>query len=276
MANAGWGDVRRRRPDATWEVVAAGLSEPRSLRVSADGGLTLLEAGSRLVHLGADGGRKVLASGLSGAYAALPAPDGDGHLVTETARHRIVRVRGDGSVTPYLEQQLATPRAVRPLADGAIAVVDGGGRVVRIAPDGGVEVVASGLGSGLHGLAVDGAGNLYTGDAAGDRILRIDPGGGVAVAATTPFPPGAVAWSGQDGLLVAPLGGRSVYAVDGAGHLALRWSLGTPVGGDMVADAAGGLWGLGSSATELFHVAAGGTEDRYPLAARSAGLQLDG
>ncbi|RMF84652.1 MAG: hypothetical protein D6739_05645, partial [Nitrospirae bacterium] len=35
------------------------------------------------------------------------------------------------------------------------------------------------------------------------------------------------------------------------------------------------LWGLGSSATELFHVAAGGSEDRYPLAARSAGLQLD-
>ncbi|MDJ0655360.1 MAG: hypothetical protein QNJ40_14455 [Xanthomonadales bacterium] len=59
-------------------------------------------------------------------------------------------------------------------------------QVIRVAPDGGTEVYASGISGGVIGLAFDSQGNLYANSCGENRIYRITPDRQVSVFASGP------------------------------------------------------------------------------------------
>jgi sugar lactone lactonase YvrE len=162
-----------------------------------------------MVLPGPTAGAQAAASGLKGPRTL--AVDSTGHvLVTDTENHRIVRI--DPS--------------------GAMAVVAGTGKPGS-GGDGGPATAAQ-L-KDPHGIAVDGAGNIYVADSPNHRIRRIEPGGIITTVAGT----GKAGFSGDGGpataaqlnrprnLIVAPDGAliiadtdnHRIRRVDGAGSI---------------------------------------------------------
>ncbi|MGO9325751.1 MAG: MBG domain-containing protein [Terracidiphilus sp.] len=62
------------------------------------------------------------------------------------------------------------------IADGGNGIIDGGAKVLKVAPGGGVSSVGSNL-AYPQGLAVDGAGNLYIADNDLNEVVKVTPAG---------------------------------------------------------------------------------------------------
>ena len=76
------------------------------------------------------------------------------------------------------------------------------------------------LGSGLVGLALDRAGNLFLADTGNNRILKVTPGGTISQVMTAIEPRG-VAIDDQDDIFVAETGANQVKKLDSSGALSI-------------------------------------------------------
>jgi trimeric autotransporter adhesin len=175
-------------------------------------------------------------------------------------------------------QPIGVPQGVAPDHSGGFYISSSTqDRIYRVGPDGVLTVIAgNGLpgfeGDGgpatsaqfnyVHGLAVDGAGNLYIADTNNNRIRKITPGGVI----TTVAGKGTWGASGDGGPAVsAQLAGPRGLAVDAAGNLLIadsgnnRIRRVSPAGIiTTIAGTKGGIGGDGGSATAA--------ELNYPVA----------
>jgi sugar lactone lactonase YvrE len=208
-------------------------------------GLPTVVAGSGRAGFSGDGG--------PATKARLDGPDGlaiggDGALyIADTANQRVRRVDAGGTITtiagngkrgpdgdggPATDAALADPASVAIDTNGRVLIVDGYGNRVRVVGDGTIDTLVGagepGAGgdngpavaaaiSDPHGIAFDGAGNLYIAEGLTGKIRRVDAGTDeittVAGLATT---------SGDDGgdggpALAAAFSGPDGVAIDGAG-----------------------------------------------------------
>ncbi|MFH1532836.1 MAG: hypothetical protein ABIK09_19100 [Pseudomonadota bacterium] len=144
-----------------------------------------------------DGGGILLHQGEPFQQPTAVAAAGGRVAVGDAARGEILvsDLDGDGRLGPWtVLAPVGTPTGMDIDAEGRILVVDGpGGRLLRVAPDGGVEVLAEGddLGDPLDVVATASGAAAVT-DAGAGRLLRVSPTGQVTTLADLGTP-GAVA-----------------------------------------------------------------------------------
>lgn len=148
--------------------------------------------GEELLQIAADGTIKLFASGLDGPIHLTRGGDGL-YYVTAYNDGTLRRVNAEGQEMTILGEALVGPSGVVTGEDGTVYFVvwgppQGGGETLyRV--NGADEVVVEMMGMGLdtpQGLAADGAGNLYVGNALNGRVLRIDGEGEVSLLAELP------------------------------------------------------------------------------------------
>ncbi|RSS60879.1 hypothetical protein EF912_08355 [Streptomyces sp. WAC07061] len=153
---------------------SAQLNWPRGVTVDATGNLYIADSNNHRI-------RKVTPDGTitTVAGAGTPGFDGDGGLATKA--------------------RLNTPFAVAVDGDGALYIADySNNRIRKVTPDGTITTVAGSATGGSrgddgaatsaqlnrpHGVAVDGAGNLYIADSYNHRIRKVAPDGTITTAA---------------------------------------------------------------------------------------------
>ncbi len=176
---------------------AARFDSPMGLAIAADGALIVVDAGNRRIRrVGTDPGRTVTTLA------------GDGTVGDDDGRPGRFR-------TPYAA--LATP-------DGAVLVSDPKGkRIRRVAPDGTVSTVASGL-PAPAGLARTADGTLYVSDLLDGQVRTVSGSGAAALVMPQATPEGGfgtVTGLLGDGasVLVIDSGKRMLRRLDGGGAL---------------------------------------------------------
>ena len=223
------------------------VTDPENHRVRRidTAGVISTFAGTGQSGFSGDGGPAIQAA-LS--YPAGVAADGAGNLyIADTGNYRIRKVDATGVITPVagtgdygdggdggpaVQAALFRPSGVAVDGAGNLYIADSGNnRIRRVDATGTITTIAgtgeygfSGDGGPAvqaaldypSGVAVDGAGNLYTADSGNNRIRRVDATGTITTIAGT----GEYGFSGDSGPAVqAALGYPSGVAVDGAGNL---------------------------------------------------------
>lgn len=147
-----------------------------------DGGAHVLartRGRNMLFKVAANGEAELIVDSLGGdpAYGLTALPDGD--LLVAEWSGRLLRVRlEDGHVSDYAD----LPARIYQIASDGTGVVFAAsydGSVLRVEPNGGVDVIQTGFGAGrLVALAATADGTLFVAERGGDgRILRIEPNG---------------------------------------------------------------------------------------------------
>ena len=144
--------------------------------IDSDGeALYVNEDGARVVRIGPDGGRSVLADGLDGVHGLLVTPEG--LVVCESFAGRVLLIRG-GRVE-VLASGLGNPSYAARASDGSLYVTEFlAGRVTRLDPSGGTTPVADVSQPGP--ISFDRDGRLLVGTLGG-TIVRVDATNGRAV-----------------------------------------------------------------------------------------------
>jgi sugar lactone lactonase YvrE len=201
-----------------WGVAGRGpgyFSRPRGVAIRSDGAIAVADTFAHRVALGEPDGTftGVLGriSGLNGFAAPgnsttnqLLLPGGvaydtlGGTWVADTFNNRLVRFDGAGNaVAATADGGVSRPRGVAAAPDGTVLATDsGGGRVVRVYPDGGMTTERSGLNRpdavtvGADGTAFVASSRLIVNVATGKRVA----------------PPEGTYWDGPQGLALAPDG----------------------------------------------------------------------
>jgi sugar lactone lactonase YvrE len=93
---------------------------------------------------------------------------------------------GDRVATLAAGPPLSAPLGIASAADGSVLVADGGGALLVVRPDGGVQTLASGLGAPAD-VAVNPSGAPLVLDSAGDRVLAVSAGRAESLAAGAPL-----------------------------------------------------------------------------------------
>jgi len=171
--------------DKAGNVYVADFGNDALRRITPDGAVTTL-AGAAAVHGAADG---------AGAAASFNAPDG---------------VAADGLGNVY----------VADAGNHTIRMISPAGEVTTLAGQAGTEGSADGVGAAAtfrepHGVAVDGAGNVYVADSGNSTLRRIGKGGEVTTLAGAPGNPGSADGTGSAAQFQGPLG----LALDAEGNL---------------------------------------------------------
>ncbi len=199
---------------------------PGVFRLDPDGTMSLVAGIRGRIGRSGDGGPALLATFGQPSGAAL---DPLGRvLIADQTFGTLRRVDGAGNI-----QTIATAgiRGVYVSADGVILLTDpNGGRILRLAADDRLVLVASGLARPVA-LVTDAAGAIYVAEEAGHRVTRIDPSGTFARVAGT----GTAAFFGDQGpataaALNAPAGlalaaDGSLYVADTGNHRVRRVAL---------------------------------------------------
>ena len=205
--------------------------------------------------------------------------------VSDPVQHRVYRIDGAGKVTTLAA--IDSPGALVLDRSGAVFVLDGWAKVVRIAPDGSVSVVAgTGVQAdspdgtkasqatflGLSALAFDAQGRLCLVDQYANKVRRIDPDGTLR---TVPGAdkglsmPGGIAVLPSGDILISDTNGRRVQKIAADGKVStLQANLYYP--GPLAVDAAGNVYLLELYLTRLRLITAAGV--LQPALATEAGL----
>ena len=184
------------------------------------------------------------------------AVDGEGNVyIADTFNHRIRKVDSTGTITtiagsgrtglnnggfggdggPATAARLREPHGVAVDGAGNLYIADTGNHRIRKVDTSGVITTIAGSGGGFngdggpaidaqlyspHGVAVDGAGNLYIADFRNNRVRKVDSTGTITTIAGT-GPSGYLGIYGGDGgpAVDAQLYFPSDVALDGAGNL---------------------------------------------------------
>ena len=144
--------------------VQAQISKPRGMAVDTDGNLYFADGGNQVI-------RKVDPSG----------------IITTIAGNGTAGYSGD--LGPAVQAQISGPRDVAMDADGNLCFADAGNYVIRKVDSNGIITTIAGTGIngysgdggsailaqlyGVHGVAIDAAGNLYIGDSQNNRIRKV-------------------------------------------------------------------------------------------------------
>lgn len=193
-------------PDGTLFVADSGNAQIR--RVSPSGNvstLTMTEGSSTFSSLGVHVG--ALAAGADGTLYA-------GWFGGGTVTRGIAAIDPGGKLArrtdAYPQGIASTPRGLYYTIDRPIE----GGLVEKLLPDGGRQVVASGL-KGPHGIAADASGTLYVASRDDHTLRAIDLQGTVRLVAGKPGESGHADGTGDQARLTSPL----ALAMDDAGNL---------------------------------------------------------
>ncbi|HEY0872878.1 MAG TPA: hypothetical protein VGD94_05350 [Vicinamibacterales bacterium] len=159
VADTGNDAVRRIDPGGRVSTIASadsGLNGPIGVAVDASGRVIVADTyNDRIVAIEQDGSVTLIAGGNGrgfddGAYARFDTPCGvavsaDGRIYVADAGNGAVRVVSpDGTVSTLSSFGAGRPVAIAVANDGAVFTADAHGRVMEIAPDGGVRVIAGG------------------------------------------------------------------------------------------------------------------------------------
>lgn len=133
----------------------------------------------RVTRIARDGATEVVASGLAGPVGVAATVGGE-LFVCECRANRIARVDAAGNVSRFAESELFNcPNGLASGADGRLFVANfNDGRVLAVAPDGAVSLLATIPGGGNGHLARVGD-DLYVTAFRANRIYRIGAGGEV-------------------------------------------------------------------------------------------------
>ncbi len=165
---------------------AAQLDQPTSIAYDAAGNLFITELGGRIRRVEAAGGTITTFAGVGGQGLG-----------------------GDGG--PAIRAQLDRPHGLAVAADGTVYFGDTfNNRVRKVAPDGTISTVATGL-STPNDVTLAPDGTLYATDYGTNRIVRIDPAGAVTTVAAA---------DGPNSVAVAP--DRTIYATERTNGWVLR------------------------------------------------------
>jgi uncharacterized protein (TIGR03437 family) len=177
-----------------------------------------------------DGGPAILA--LLFQAEGLAADAGGNVYVADAADQRVRRIGVDGTIEtiagtgiagfsgdggPAAAAQLNSPYGLAFDASGNLYIADlGNARVRRVAPDGTIDTVASGVLNAPRNVAVDASGNLYISDFSAHRVYELSAGGTLTVIAGT----GVAGYAGDGGPAdAAQLAFPAGLALDGQGSL---------------------------------------------------------
>ncbi len=276
IGNGSGGKITKLASDGTLTRFGLLISSPKAMLPDGNGGVIVLEAGSTLSQVSADGSRTLIVLNLSNATDVLDAPDGNGYLVSETRKNQITRIDTSGQLSIYATTSLLQQaRNIRSSADGAIYFVTAAGDLARVNTDATYQVIANGIGN-PYGLALDASGNLYTSENTTRQVLKITPAGSVSVLATTAFSPGVLTVTASGDLLVAEYGTGNLFRIDASGTVSPYATLGKTVYTDMLADADGNLWVPDYVSNELLKRDAAGVETLYSISGNPQGVESDG
>ena len=230
--------------DGAGNLYIADSNHHRIRRVDAAGTITTIAGSGKQGYSGDDG--PAIHAKLSGPTGV--AVDGAGNLyIADRLNERIRRVDAAGTITtfagtgetgysgdngPAVRARLDLPFRVAVDGAGILYIADRNNHCIRRVDAAGTITTFAGTGEpgysgdggpavraqlGLpHGVAVDGAGNLYIADTINDRIRRVDATGTITTVAGT----GVRGFSGDSGPAVqARLNFPFGVAADGAGNL---------------------------------------------------------
>ncbi|MFI8192701.1 RICIN domain-containing protein [Streptomyces sp. NPDC085946] len=230
--------------DGTGTLYFSDYNNHRVRKITTDGKISTV-AGAGTAGYRGDGGPAVAAQ-LNGPREV--AVDGAGTVyIADSNNHRIRKVTADGTIStvagtgaagfrgdggPATAAQLNLPLSVAVDRTGDLYIVDyRNQRVRKISTDGTISTVAGTGTAGyrgdggpavsaqlnnLHGVAVDGAGDLYIADYGNHRVRKVTADGTISTVAGT----GVAGYGGDDGPAVsAKLNGPVGVVVDSAGIL---------------------------------------------------------
>ncbi len=265
-------NVVRLGTDGSTTTVATGVS-PSALHMASDGNLYVLE-GHQLNRVAPDGTRMVIATGLSGAFALAPAPDGNGLVLSEPGQNRIRRVDAGGALSVYSDASFTTVRSMRTDAAGNIYILTSS-HITRVTPAGQVSRFVSGL-NNAYDMVFDATGNLIVTEYSLRRLLSIDPNGNVSVLATLTFNPAAIARAVNGNLLVGTWGGTTVYTVDSTGAVSTFATFTRAVYYGLLADPLGNVWVAHYYNQAVTRVAPDNSQTTYTVGSFPAAFVADG
>ena len=157
---------RRTRPLARGEAKLEGVAP------APNGNFDVVEAQTRIVRLGADGSRQVLADGLDGVHGILRTAEG--LVICESFAGKIRLLTPDGGLRT-LATGLGNPSAAAETSEGIYVTEFSAGRVSLIPRSGPVRLIATVSSPGP--IVLDRAGRLLVGGLGGE-VSRIDPATG--------------------------------------------------------------------------------------------------
>ena len=134
--------------------------------------------------------------------------DGAGNVfVSDTRLGIIFKITPDGQAEVFADRErvpeLRAPNGLLFEGNDLLVLDFSSGRLIKIKPDGGWEVLAEGFGAG-DGLAADAEGNLYLSDYRGGRVYRLRPDGERVVVARGLRSPADIAVDKEKKLLLIP------------------------------------------------------------------------
>lgn len=275
VGNYGSNNIARFSPGGTVETLAPVVIRPQEILPGGDG-VDVLEGSGQVSHVTSGGTRTVLATGLSVTTLSgmVRASDGNGFLVSEPALNQIRRVDSSGQLSPYLGQQLLSPRGMKAAAGGDRYVLNSK-FITKIDAAGVVSQVASNL-NNPHGLAIGSDGSLYVSETTLKQILKIDPSGQISVLASTSFSPVGITITPQGDLLVAQYGGTAVYKVDSTGSVTAYTTFGYAIYYDLLLDDQGNLWATHYTSNRVSKMAPDGSQTVYTIFTAPWGIVSDG
>lgn len=240
-------------PGVTYTVLASNLSGPRGLLSNRDGSLSVIEeTAGRIVRITSAGRIVLIADGLKGPHDL--DSDAQGNLyVAETGRNRIALITPNGVVSSYIDDlnvpvdlafnprgellicefseerviAFKSPTDKKVLISGFIphglaflpsdvTIVNDitGGRVVRVSPDGKVDVIAANIELPI-GVVIGPSGDLYVAARNAGQLLRITLSGNRTVLLDGLKTPRDPAFNAKGELFVAESAAGRVLKVTG-------------------------------------------------------------
>ena len=232
--------------------IRARLNQPSGVAVDGAGNLFIAETGShRVRRVDRSGTITTIAEGFSEPEGI--AVDGAGNLfIADTDNHKIRRVEPSGRITtvagtgrngysgdggPAVAAQLAWPRGVAVDGSGNLYIADAWNFCIRRVDATGIISTIAGIGvAGFggdggaatraalhipHGVAADGAGNLFIADSGNHRVRQVDPSGTITTIAGPKKNVGFSGGFGGDGGLAidAYINFPKAVALDGSGNV---------------------------------------------------------
>ena len=205
--------------DLSGNVYIADRDNNRIRRVAPDGTI------STIAGTGASGNTGDYGVAMQATFNAPSAVTLDplGNLYVVDSRNQRVRyITPSGTIYGLNVTGLVSPAYAIGDSYGNVFISDAGdGNILKVAPNGAVTTVLSGLES-PGGLALDASGDLYFVDTAAKHVQRLDPSGNLAsFAEGTWITPRAIALGNAGDFFVADAGLNAIVHVDSAGNAAI-------------------------------------------------------
>ncbi|CAN5695139.1 SMP-30/gluconolactonase/LRE family protein [soil metagenome] len=203
------------------------LNWPLDLTVGADGRVYVAD-GTYFYALTPDGELQTVGMLFSPGYPGFLrglVSSGPGEFTVTTSGGQVARYRPATNECDYLADGFDQLYGLALLPDAVVVVEQGTGRVLSVDPNGGVDVLASGLDEPV-GVTVTADGDILVAETG--RVVRVSAGRTETVVDGLQRPQGLLARDGQ--LFIVDAGDKSVIAVDLANGSRTTIAAGLPVG----------------------------------------------